>query len=132
MTKFGHYAAIIIAAVVVIAIISGTIAVNNASQQEQRDHDIEQLNEQLTTKIINSGKETATLNALYHGELMYLTSNNTKTLQYNIAKLDSLIDAHNQLVQAIENATGKPQIVNNIHNTYCKIIEPTPECKHHK
>jgi len=132
MTKIGHYAAIIVAAVVIIAIISGTIAVNNASQQEQRDHDIEQLSEQLNTKMISTLKETSTLNTLYHGELMYLTANNTKAVQNSVAKLNSLIDAHNQLVKAIENATGK-QIVNNyVHNTYCKIINPAPECKHHR
>lgn len=125
--SFAPYAALIIVAVVLVGIANGATLYYASILSEQRA-DLEH------SEILNATNEGTRINSLYHGQLMWLIGNNTKTIQNNTARLNSLIDAHNQLVKAIENQTGKPNIHNtyNIHKTYCTInqIYVPKECKH--
>src|SRR5215831_12451126 len=110
--SFAPYAALIIVAIVLIAIGNAGALYYTYNQQQDRDQSI--INNQVSlisslsqryqnsttfhSSILNTTLEGVKINSLYHGQLMWLIGNNTKTIQENTIKLNTLIDAHNALV----------------------------------
>lgn len=153
--SFVPYVVLILVAVSIIAIANAVAVYYTNLATEVRDHDVIASQQTvisslardyiINTHILNNTINTLKVNTLYHGILMYVVSQNNKQLVLNhklgtdiAQKLDALIAAHNEMIQAIENATGHhtPIINNNkitnVHNTYCTIYVEKPECKDKK
>lgn len=147
--SFAPYAAIIIVAIVVIAIANAAIIYNNNQAAQIRDQQVissisntSAVNSQILHEIYKGDSKADmvlkqvvsmfTEGRLYEGQILFQLVNHTAPINNIGDKLDTLIAAHNEMIQAIENATGHHIFIHNtyIHNTnsYCTVINPKPSC----
>lgn len=134
--SFGPYAAIIIVAIVLIAVANAGAVYYTNLQDQERSQNVINSQQQLISSLSNQSSQIDnhyTASVLYHGAQMYLLENQVNILNNVSNKLDSLIAAHNEMINAIAQTAGHhTPIINkitNIHNSYCTINEVyVPKC----
>lgn len=134
--SFAPYAAIIIVAIVLIAIANAGAVYYQDIQRTVRYQSLVQNQQQLIASIANTTnniEDHYTASVLYHGAQMYLLENQVNLLNNVSNKLDSLIAAHNEMINAIAQTAGvhTPTVVKNtyIHNSYCTVNQVyVPKC----
>lgn len=134
--NFAPYAAIIIIAIVLIAIANAGAPYYQDIQRTQRYQSLVLNQQQLISSLSNATNQIAdhySASVLYHGAQMYLLENQLNILNNVSNKLDSLIAAHNEMINAIAQSAGHhtPTVIKNtyVHNTYCTVNQVyVPKC----